>query len=171
MFEIPVRSTILATMEIQPMNTLPRAVTAQFFPNINSYNALRQHWSVLMNSERRHSLSPAHHLLYLALRGKDWRKAFTCVTNQRKLENGAFAGWAFFRALEKLRGRWAEEDLLAPFDGLVTPEMLQALRGLLPSLNAYAMRPEEFARRNFPFDAYRKIETTAITITKGSSHD
>ena len=153
------------------MNTLPRAVTAQFFPNTNSYNALRHHWSVLMNSERRHGLSPAHHLLYLALCGKDGRKSFTCVTNQRKLENGAFAGWALFRSLEKLRGRWAEEELLAPFDGLVTPELLQAVRELLPSLNSYAMRPEEFAHRIFPFDAYHKTETTAITTPKGSSHD
>jgi hypothetical protein len=72
------------------MNTLSRAITARFFPQPDSYNALRKKWSDLINSERRHELTSAHHLLYLALIGKDWRKAFTTISNQRKLDNGAF---------------------------------------------------------------------------------
>jgi hypothetical protein len=152
------------------MNTLPRAVTAQFFPDIKSCNALRQHWSGLINSERRHALSPAQHLLYLALLGRDWRKAFTCATNRRKLANGAFTGWALFRALFCLRSTYAEQELLAPFDGLVTAEMLQALRSRLPSVNPYSLRPEEFSQGAFPFPAYDKPETTALTLTGKGAH-
>ena len=137
------------------MNTLPRAVTAQIFPIPDSYNALQRHWSSLIHSGRRHDLSAAHHLLYQALRGKDWRKAFTCPANPRKLANGAFLGWSLFRSHEMLHSRLSEDALLAPFDGLVTPTMLQSLRGLLPAVrNGYSFRVEQFADGNFPFDAY-----------------
>ena len=152
------------------MNTLPRAVTAQFFPSIDSYNALRQHWSVLMNSDRRHALTAAQHLLYLALLGRDWRKAFTCPTNRRKLDNGAFTGWELFHALEQLRGTWAEAELLAPFDGLVTPGTLAAMRGRLPALNAYALRAADFTPGVFPFEAYTNPESSGAPSTPGVSH-
>jgi hypothetical protein len=151
------------------MNTLPRAVNAQFFSNPDSYNALRHHWSSLINSERKHTLSAAHHLLYLALLGKDWRKAYTCVSNPRKLANGAFAGWALFRAIGRLHSSLSEAELLAPFDGLVTTAMLKTLRSLLPSTQTmYGLRLEQFADGTFPFDAY--IESTIITMTKGNLH-
>lgn len=135
------------------MNTLSRAITAQFFTTPESYKALQAHWSNLMRSEGKHELSAAHHLLYLALRGKDWRKAFTPITNLNKLNNGAFPDWGLFRALRSLHyGR--QEDLLAPFEGLVTPEMLQLVRSLIPS-NAGKYRAEEFTRQSFPFEAYQ----------------
>ncbi len=137
------------------MNTLPRAVTAQIFPTPDSYNALQCHWSSLNRSERRHDLSAAHYLLYQALRGKDWRKAFTCPSNPRKLANGAFAGWVLFCSLNMLHSRFSEEALLAPFDGLVTLAMLETVRRLLPAIRtSYPLRPEQFAGGAFPFDAY-----------------
>ena len=136
------------------MNTLPRAVTAQIFPSPDSYNALRLHWSSLMNSEQKHALSSAHHLLYLALRGKDWRKAYTCPSNARKLANGAFAGWVLFSDLELLHSKTREVELLAPFDGLVTPAMLQTLRRFVPLRNAYILHLDQFANGAFPFEAY-----------------
>lgn len=154
------------------MNTLSRAITARFFPHPDSYNALRQHWSDLINSERRHELSAAHHLLYLALMGKDWRKAFTPLTNQRKLDNGAFWSWGMFRALQIAQLKVCEEGLLAPFDGLITPQMLNELRDLLPNANAYAYKPSDFAGGAFPFESYaEKSDVNAIVQRKGASHD
>lgn len=144
------------------MNTLSRAITARFFPQPDSYNAFRKHWSDLINSARRHELSAAHHLLYLALTGKDWRKAFTPPTNRRKLENGAFWGWVMFRALQSIQRKSAEEQLLAPFDGQVTPQMLGELRNLLPRANAYAYQPADFAPGSFPFEAYSEKNVNAI---------
>jgi len=91
------------------MNTLSRAITARFFPNPDSYNALRKHWSSLINSERKHELTAAHHLLYIAMIGKDWRKAFTPPTNQRKLDNGAFLGWGMLRALATIQLKFKED--------------------------------------------------------------
>ena len=136
------------------MNTLSRAITAHFFPNPSEYHALRRHWSSLVNSARRHDLTTSHHVLYLALLGKDWRKAFTPVTNPRKLANGAFVGWPLFSALRTLHSGLCNEFLHAPFDGLVTVEMLNAVRRHLPAPNPYQYRPEAFSRGSFPLDAY-----------------
>src|SRR5262245_47304033 len=136
------------------MNTLSRAITARFFPNSDSYNALRKCWSDLINSERRYELTAAHHLLYLALLGKDWRKAFTFPTNQRKLDNGAYYSWKMFRALETIQSKFKEQELLAPFEGLITLQMLSELRSLLPTVNLYSYKASDFANGAFPFDAY-----------------
>jgi hypothetical protein len=136
------------------MNTLPRAITAQIFTSTESYAALRRHWSALMRSDLRRELSAAHHLVYLALLGKDWRRSFTPVANRRKLDNGAFHGWSLFRALWSLHSQADEPWLLAPFEGLVTPAMLQVVRGLVAPRNPYAYRPEGFVAGSFLFDAY-----------------
>lgn len=141
------------------MNTLPRAITARFFPNPDSYNAFRKKWSDLINSERKHELTAAHHLLYLAISGKDWRKAFTPPTNQRKLDNGAFWGWGMFRALQTIHLKFKEDELLAPFEGAITSEVFNELRGVLPTANAYSYKPSDFTKEAFPFDAYSEISS------------
>jgi hypothetical protein len=115
-----------------------------------------------MRSERRSSLRPEHHLLYLALCGRDWRRAFTPISNARKLANGAFYGWPLFRALAAIYNPYVETQLLAPFDGHVTPEMLARLRPWLPVPNAYAFTPAMFADGAFPFDAYTLVVETAL---------
>lgn len=155
------------------MNTLSQAITARFFPNPDSYNAFRKHWSALINSERRHELSAAHHLLYLALIGKDWRKAFTPPTNPRKLANGAYWGWSMFRALQSIQLKFKEEEMLAPFDGLVTPSILQGIQDRLPKVSAYTYQPADFTNGSFPFDAYSKNnENTAIVhLPQAGAHE
>jgi hypothetical protein len=146
------------------MNTLSRAITVRFFPNQDSYNALRKQWSALINSTSKSDLSAAHHLLYLALLGKDWRKAFTPPTNQLKLDNGAFFGWMMFRALQTLHNPFVEKELLAPFDGQITLQMLQGIRSVLPLLHAYKFQPQQFSNGAFPFEAF-KDETFTILKT------
>ena len=153
------------------MNTLPRAVTAQIFTGTESYAALRRHWSALMRCDRRHELSAAHHLLYLALIGKDWRKSFTPVSNRRKLDNGAFAGWQLFRVLMALHSPSHEPWLLAPFAGLVTPAMLQAVRSLVARQSSYIYQPEDFVAGSFPFDAYNVPEAwRSSAMAEGRRH-
>ena len=136
------------------MNSLSRAITARFFSTPAEYCTLRQHWSGLMNSARRHELTTSHHVLYLALLGKDWRKAFTSITNPRKLANGAFVGWSLFSSARTLHSVLCNEYLLAPFDGLVTVQMLSAVRQYLPAPRSWDYRPEDFVRGSFPLDAY-----------------
>ena len=136
------------------MQTLPRAITAQFFADPSAYAALRTHWRALMTSDHRHTLAAEHHLLYLALVGKDWRTGFTPITNPRKLANGAFVNWSPFRALSRLHSPWHESVLLAPFDGYVTAAMLAQLRPYLPRPNAYRYQAADFQAGAWPFDAY-----------------
>jgi hypothetical protein len=143
------------------MNTLSRTITPRFFIDSQNYTALRRQWSALINSDRKHELTAAHHLLYLAACGKDWRKAFTLASNRRKLENGAYVGWAVWRALSYIHWSRDTTELLAPFAGTITPEIFQQIRAFLPRLNAYAYRPEQFADRQWPFDAYLAPEPIA----------
>ena len=143
------------------MNTLSRAETAHFYADPAGYDALRQHWSALVNSERKHELTAAHHVLYLALLGKDWRKAFTPITNSRKLANGAFEGWALFRAFVRLHASLYEEDLLAPFDGLVTRQTLQAVKSYLPTPKPWDYESGAYQLGSFPLNAYiQPVEST-----------
>jgi len=137
------------------MNTLPRAITAKVLADPLIFHTLRRHWSELIRSSRKRELSAAHHLIYLSLIGKDWRRGFTCITNRRKLDNGAFYGWALFRALAALHTPAHESELLAPFDGLVTPPMLQQIRQLVPVQYASSYRPDQFTPISFPFEAYQ----------------
>jgi len=146
------------------MKTLSRAITARFFPNPDSFNALHKHWSSLINSERKHELMAAHHLLYLAMMGKDWRKAFTPPTNQRKLDNGAFFGWRMFRALRTIHCRFGEEEWMAPFEGLITPQILSELRRLFPTVNADFYKPTDFVNGTSQFDAYSEGDSMKIMI-------
>src|SRR5262249_8920356 len=137
-----------------PMNTLSRAVTAQLFPDASAYTRLQRQWSALINSNRKHELTAAHHALYLIVRGKHWRKAFTPISNQRKLANGAYYNWALCRGLAALHVPGQVVARLAPFAGLVTPAMLALARSLVPLPNLYRYKPEDFAGGTFPFPAY-----------------
>ena len=152
------------------MNTLPRAVTAQVLGDPITYHNLRRHWSDLMHSPRKHELTGAHHLLYLTLLGKDWRKGFTCMTNRRKLDNGGFYAWGLFRAMATLHMPSREVELLAPFDGLVSSAMLQHIRQLVPIQTAYSYRPDQFTVTSFPFEAYSPSTSVQATADNRSNN-
>lgn len=136
------------------MNTLNRAHTALVFPQPDSYQQLRQHWSQLVNSEEKHELAAAHHLLYLVLLGKDWRKGFTPPTNARQLANGAFYNWAMFKALALFHSSHHQTWLLEPFAGLITPDMLAYIRTRVPKVTTYTYGCDQYQSGNFPFTAY-----------------
>ena len=67
--------------------------------------------------------------------------------------------WGLFRALNALQNRWAEKQVLAPFDGLVTAEHLAAVRALLPVITAGSYQAESYVLGSFPFEAYSIPET------------
>ena len=136
------------------MNTLSREITSPIFPNPQSYIQLQQHWSQLMCSERKHELSAAHHLLYLALMGKNWQRGFTPLTNQRRLANGAFWNWQLLKAMTLFHSTVHEVWLLAPFDGFVTVAMLHAIRPFVPTRREIVLKCEEFVDGRYPIPAY-----------------
>jgi hypothetical protein len=156
------------------MNTLSRAITSTIFTDRAQYEAVRARWSVLMRE--RTKLSPTYHLLYLALMGRDWRAAFTPISNTARLEHGAYGGWGFWHAYSTLRvlvppvrtkyytdlqwestqRRHAEhvESWLVPFEGTVTSEMLGRVIALLPTARRDDYQPAQFTRESWPFEAY-----------------
>lgn len=136
------------------MNTLSRAITARLFPSQTHYERLVAQWSVLVNSPARHELTGAHHLLYLALLGRDWRKAFTLPSNPIRLANGAYENWGFFHAWHGLHSEQRTSELLAPFGELVTPTMLANLRLLLPYKLIFRYKRSDYRPGSFPFEAY-----------------
>jgi hypothetical protein len=136
------------------MNTLSKYYTANFFASQDEFVALRKHWSALVNSDRKHELKAVHHLLYLVLTGKDWRKAFSFPTNKNKLNNGYIP--EVYNALDLLSSTYSSASVLRPFDGLVTPEMLDEVRKVI-SHAAYT-RPLWDAEGNFRCDAYANTE-------------
>lgn len=59
--------------------------TTNLFTSKEAYLAFREAWRVQAN--KRQPLSPAAHLLYLLLRGKDARTGFTPITNANRLRH------------------------------------------------------------------------------------
>lgn len=117
------------------MKKLNKEITAAFYRDAEGYAALQAHWSCLMRDEtRRHSLTAAHFLLYLILRGRNWQHAFAPMTNPRKLENGGFYNWGARRALRALHSEWEEERLLKPFAAFVRSDALCLIREWVPPL-------------------------------------
>ncbi len=128
------------------MNLLAKILPTQnddFFESKEHYLAFRAAWSKAMNSEEKHNLTCDHHLLYIAARKRDFLAGFSPIMRESKLrgEEGA-AGERYRTAVKSLRRvtitrRGAQKllegnesyargvnNLLAPFDGTITPEML-----------------------------------------------
>lgn len=86
------------------MNTLNKTITRHFFIDDEGYNKLVESWSRFSNDpELRKTLSAEHYLAYAILRGKDWRKAFTPITNSVKLANGQTPTQALRAAVYRLK--------------------------------------------------------------------
>lgn len=64
------------------MNTLNKKITAKFFNDPEGYSELCNAWKDHVNNKEELENSPLDascHLLYLILRGKDWRRGFAGV--------------------------------------------------------------------------------------------
>jgi len=106
--------------------TLGKQITVTFFEQPDGFDKLEAHWRrAWQDEEWRNSLTAAHFLIYMAIRGKDWIKIFTPVLNEVKLANGMRPLEAVDRALAQIARPRA--DLLTPFGGCVTPEGLRRL--------------------------------------------
>ena len=74
-------------------------------------------------------------------------------------------------AVTRARERVLAEDLLAPFDGLVTPEMLHTARSYVPVRTIGALPHRAFIPGAFPCDAYTlPAEQATIPAAKAAAH-
>jgi hypothetical protein len=107
------------------MNTLSKQFTLGMFfdEDPEKYLALRKQWSKMMNSDARKELTMSHHILYLILIGKNWKKAVTLPTNKNKIENN------YKPHIKEVKERWNRtyslDNFLSIFEGAVTKEMYQ----------------------------------------------
>lgn len=88
------------------MNTLNKKVTSSFFKDADGYEKMVSLWkSIASNKDERSRLTAFDHFLYAVLRGKDWRKGLTPISNPKKIESGATVGngQAFAYALWMVR--------------------------------------------------------------------
>lgn len=107
--------------------TIGKAVTTQFFSQPDSWIQLKQRWSgVFRDKEQRKRLTSAHYLFYQAVRGKKLRPSFTGETGYQKARND-------------LSRVTVQLDILALFDGLLTPDAVKkVVRILQPSIYEYS---------------------------------
>ena len=141
--------------------------TNTLFENKEHYLAFRKAWSNAVNSEKakphvdevdyshygHHEkvkvrvdgwLTASHHILYNILRGRDYDRGFTLVTNRNKLMNGTSPNLGLVQAIAELKNvknwirhelaaqelgkecMWTESinEFLAPFSETVTREMI-----------------------------------------------
>lgn len=69
------------------MQTLGKQITQNFFLNEDGFTQLQERWSEAVQSKDT-TLTSQHHLLYQVLRGKNWQKGFTEITNANKIKAG-----------------------------------------------------------------------------------
>jgi hypothetical protein len=142
------------------VNTLNKSTTRLFFKEEAGYAAVIARWSGLVNDvQARERLTASDHLLYLVLRGKDWRRGFQPVTNANRVANGHAAGdgQGFVRAVKGARFAAAG----GPLSDLLTAEAPSLIAALLP-IFPYCERIE------IPDRAYRG---EAVATALGASLD
>jgi len=117
------------------MNTLSKSITAAWFIDASRYHNLRRVWRTLTNSNRKHVLGPLQHMLYLALLGKDWRRAFQPPTRPSKLASGALAAWPMPACLAQIRQNTIDDSDIALFEGAITRDDVKKLSQHMPDLS------------------------------------
>lgn len=115
------------------MKTLGKKITQRFFLVEDGFSLMRKRWSELVNTG--HKPSSTELLLYMILRGRDYRKAFSPVTNETKLFNGQNPNQGLNSAMGRLRHKKTLEEMVKTlFDGIVSPEVVtDTVRFLTPS--------------------------------------
>jgi len=120
------------------MNTLSKKITPLFYREehrSSAFEAIQSHWKSLQDNPEI-SLTLEHHILYAILRGKDWRKCFTPITNTVKLSNGMVADQSLNHALWRLSNKESAYTLFEPIIDVEKTRLL--VRDLLQGRKAFA---------------------------------
>lgn len=122
------------------MKTLGKNTTRNFYINEDGYDRIRAIWSGI--KDKGHHPTAAEHLLYMAVIGRDFRKAFTPITNFVKITNGLAPLFGAKKALETVQhwlqciakdGAWWNTPFLQAIRDELRPEFAEHLLGLLPA--------------------------------------
>lgn len=83
------------------MKTLNKNITKTFFKTEDGYSQLELNWKTSVHAGKH--LSTSALLLYMIVRGKDWRKAFTPIRSANKLKSGMLAYGSAISAFNQLK--------------------------------------------------------------------
>jgi len=108
------------------INTLGRDITSTFFASPTGYDDLEKMWSERMAAKT--PTDSSLFLLYAILRGKDYRKAFSPVTNPIKLANGQGPHDSLARSMHYIIcHRHFGAHLKTAFGHLLSPDALEKI--------------------------------------------
>lgn len=110
------------------MNTLGKQTTKRFYKTETGFEAIQQAWRQLL--ETGYQPSTYDLLSYAILRGKDYRKGFTPITNEIKLANGQVVLGSLRNSLAKIRRCGASPI----FNEFIIEETHSILKTILPSV-------------------------------------
>ena len=134
------------------MKTLSRNYTKNIFTDKEAFAALESHWSVLMNDkEQRKQLNAAHHMIYNAIRGKNWQKGFVKAKNPDKVTRFADLLCSFLWYIHHDKHT---DWLLKPFNNLLTASDLKVLAKHLPE---FTLKGGE---NPLDFEPYKDLDVT-----------
>lgn len=134
------------------------------FTSKEHYLSFISAWKHTFNDpELRKQLTPAHFLLYAALRGKDWRKGFTPCTNKNKIDNGYAPYYSAYNALLSIHtatqaSMWRAGMLMEPFNGTLTKEMLLIIGAMLPELKSTVINGKLCSGAKLPEIPYIEVK-------------
>ena len=109
---------------IQEGTTAPHNVEAgEWFTSKEHYLEFIAAWKNWAN--RGGHLNSTHFILYALLRNRQWTDGWTTPTKPGKIDQ---QHWKVIYAFQGIKSTHNERELLAPFDGTITTEMLMAIR-------------------------------------------
>jgi len=107
------------------MNTLGTAITSQFYVNPETgYADITAAWKQALADKT--PMNAGSYMLYAILRGKDWRKGISPITNHNKIANGGYYNSAMYNIGYPTR-------IPEYFAEHVKPEALAIIKQMIPS--------------------------------------
>ena len=120
------------------MKTLNPSITSTFYADPETgFANLKRVW---MEAGLHKDSDPAVHILYMVLRGRDYRKGLTAPTNPNKIANGGLENWAAKRAIRSLRRSAVVTQIAARLGGTF-------LAGDLPARVACLLPPPRHGQK------------------------
>lgn len=144
------------------MKTLGKKITKDFFITENSWKDIQKDWARELQAKNSMLENPGVHLLYNALRGKDYRKGFTATSNRKKIVNGQYRDLGLMRAIRSARLESTKEAMMFMFGDNISREGLENLISMLPPeeelFPGMGKKTDQYRYDLFTLDPYRSTD-------------
>ena len=138
------------------MNTLSKTITGAWFTSPDGFNDLEGRWSQIVNSPLRKQLTATDHLIYAVLRGKDWRKGLSPISD-RKFANGGWCCSGLLLAYSNFTEQAWTAFLARTGNGIVDAHALPAVLTTIRQCSKQNVLPESAYNLLAPAPAGREV--------------